>query len=104
MGSRWHGRLALAAQAALDTSHDLGRQARAYGESLIGLSASSGALVTIHKDLLTGYVGKRHQRRIMDVAASPGPVDKMTLRRLGLTHDAACGPARSSGRPMVAGP
>ena len=105
MGSRWNGRLALAAQAALDTSHELGRQARAYGENLIGSSGQTGPMVAINEDLLSGYVGKRNQRRIMEIAAKPGDVDKVALRRLGLTHDATHGlaDARQRGELPSAG-
>ena len=97
--------MAQAAQAALDTSHEFGRQARAYGESLIATSGRAGGptgpMVTINEDLLTGYVGKRHQRRIMEIAARPGPVDKISLRQLGLTHDAAHGLADARSRGDV---
>jgi len=76
MGSRWDGRLADAVRMALETGNEFGKQARQLGAELIGAGSATDGLATIDPALLSGYVGKRNQRRIMELAAAPGAIDK----------------------------
>ncbi|MEM6902778.1 MAG: hypothetical protein AAF556_06035 [Pseudomonadota bacterium] len=91
MGSSWDGRLARAARAALETGTEWTGQAVRYGQEMVRPDREIGGYPSINPDLLTDRVSRRTERRIIDAVATPGPIDRVALRTLGLTTDAVYG-------------